>query len=254
MKSLEELISAEEKHVNIRLPHQNAAQKRLEEEQPRVSRGYEMSKQIFDFLFAFSLSAVLILPMVVIACIIMIRDFGNPLFRQERIGKHGVPIYIYKFRSMKKNADKLEEALTPRQLAQYRKDYKLPDDPRLIGYRKEGDGSRCFGAKLRIFSIDELPQILFNICLRRNMSLVGPRPILKEELERYYTPEEQALLLSVKPGLTGYWQAYARNNASYQNHLRQDMELYYVRSRSFRLDLKILLKTVETVLKKRGVS
>ena len=74
-------------------------------------------------------------------------------------------------------------------------------------------------------SIDELPQILFNICILGNMSVVGPRPILQSELEENYTPEEQKLLLSVKPGLTGYWQAYARNDVGYQNHERQEMEL-----------------------------
>ena len=240
--------------IKEHVPLRKAVLEHPEAEMPKTSQTYEICKQIFDFLSALLLSAVLIVPMVVISCIIVIRDFGNPLFRQERVGKNGILFYIYKFRSMRKNADRLEEALTPQQLEQYRRDYKLQDDPRLIGYQKEGDGPRCFGGKMRIFSIDELPQILFNICLLRNLSVVGPRPILREELERYYTPAEQKLLLSVKPGLTGYWQAYARNDASYADHFRQDMELYYVRHRSFRLDVKILLKTVEAVLKKRGAS
>ena len=246
------MVSSEKKENNP--PFQDSLLNRREEKLSRKSQIYEIGKQAFDFLFSLLLSAVLILPMIMIASVIAIKDFGNPLFRQKRVGKYGAPIYIYKFRSMRKHADKLEDALTPRQLAEYRRDYKLHDDPRLIGYRNKGDGSRCFGGKLRVFSIDELPQILFNICLLRNMSLIGPRPVLQEELERYYTPAEQKLLLSVKPGLTGYWQAYARNNASYQNHCRQDMELYYVQHRSFGLDVKILLKTVGTVLKKRGAS
>lgn len=240
------------KNVINSIPVQNTVWDNTNEELPHVSLGYKICKEMFDFFSALLLSAVLILPMAVIASIIVIKDFGNPLYRQERIGRHGVPIYICKFRSMKINADRLEEALTPQQLEQYRKDYKLQDDPRLIGYKGIGDGTRCFGAKLRTSSIDELPQILFNICLRRNMSVVGPRPVLREELQQYYTPEEQKILLSVKPGLTGYWQAYARNDAGYTDHLMQNMELYYARNQSFQLDMKILFKTVEAVLRRRG--
>ena len=246
------MVSSRKKGNDV--PIQNSIPYHTGEKLSQKSQVYEICKQAFDFLFSLLFSAVLLLPMMLVAFIIVIKDFGNPFFRQKRVGKYGAPIYIYKFRSMRKHADKLEDALTPRQLAEYRRNYKLQDDPRLIGYRNKGDGSRCFGGKLRIFSIDELPQILFNICLLRNMSLIGPRPILQEELEQYYTPAEQKLLLSVKPGLTGYWQAYARNNASYQNHCRQDMELYYVQHRSFVLDVKILLKTVGAVLKKRGAS
>ena len=84
------------------------------------------------------------------------------------------------------------------------------------------------------------------------MSLVGPRPILKEELAQHYTSEEQKALLSVKPGLTGDWQAYARNAACYENGERQQMELYYVKNRSFGLDLKILFRTVVAVITKAG--
>lgn len=115
-----------------------------------------------------------------------------------------------------------------------------------------GDGQKCFGAKIRRMSLDELPQIPVNILIKGNMSIVGPRPILQSELEENYTPEQQKLLLSVKPGLTGYWQAYARNNAEYSNGERQKMELYYVKNRSFWLDVKIIFKTVGTVIRKTG--
>ena len=142
--------------------------------------------------------------------------------------------------------------LTPEQLAEYKKEYKLKDDPRLIGYKKAGDGNKCFGAKLRRMSLDELPQIMMNILILGNMSVFGPRPIIKSELKENYTPEEQKLLLSVKPGLTGYWQAYARNNVGYVNGERQKMELYYIHNRSFLLDIKIIFKTIITVLKRNG--
>lgn len=195
---------------------------------------------------------VLLIPMLLIGLSVVLKDLGSPFFVQERVGKGGKTIRVFKFRSMKKNADHLEEMLTPEQLEEYRAEYKLTDDPRLLGYKKAGDAERCFGSVIRRTSIDELPQIFFNILLRGDMSVVGPRPILPEELQENYTAEEQAVLLSAKPGLTGYWQAYARNNATYATRERQEMELYYVRNRSFGLDIKIILHTVVTVLRKDG--
>jgi len=213
---------------------------------------YRGVKRVFDFLSSFVLGIVLIIPVLIISAIISVKDNGSPFYKQKRVGKNGNPLYIYKFRSMKKGADNLESMLTPEQLEIYKREYKLDDDPRLIGYKKEGDGTKCFGAKIRSMSIDEIPQILFNICIFGDMSVIGPRPILESELQENYTVPEQKLLLSVKPGLTGYWQAYARNNVGYENHKRQDMELYYVKNQSFGLDIKILFKTVETVIYKRG--
>jgi lipopolysaccharide/colanic/teichoic acid biosynthesis glycosyltransferase len=213
---------------------------------------YTVIKRIFDFISSLCVSVVLLIPMIIIAIIIMIKDYGNPIYAQNRMGRNGKILKVYKFRSMKKGADNLEKMLTPEQLEEYRKEYKLSDDPRLIGYKKPGDGSKCFGAGIRRTSLDELVQILINICILGNMSVIGPRPILKEELEDNYTPEQQKILLSVKPGLTGYWQAYGRNNVCYEDGKRQEMELYYVKNRSLTLDVKILFKTVEAVLKGSG--
>lgn len=213
--------------------------------------GYRVLKEVFDFCSSLCLSLCLLPLMLLIALLIVLQDFGSPIYRQERVGKDGVPFYIYKFRSMRRGADRLEDALTPEQLRDYRREYKLERDPRLIGFR--GDGKPCFGGRLRACSLDELPQIFFNICLFRNMSVVGPRPVLPSELRENYTPEEARLLLSVKPGLTGYWQAYARNDALYATRRRQEMELFYVRNRSAWLDCKILFKTLEAVWRKRGV-
>lgn len=185
----------------------------------------------------------------------MIKDPGNPFYIQTRVGKGGKPLRILKFRSMRKNADRLEDMLTPEQLEEYKKEYKLDDDPRLIGYKKAGDGKTCFGGRIRQLSIDELPQIPFNILIKGDMSIVGPRPILREELEKYYTPKQQEALLSVKPGLTGYWQAYARNDAKYEiggGGERQKMELYYLDNMSPLLDIRIMFKTVSSVLLRKG--
>lgn len=214
---------------------------------------YDFFKRVFDIVCSLLASIILIIPIVVISIIICLKDKGNPFYLHKRIGKNYTEFNVWKFRSMKIGADKLENMLTPEQLMEYKKEYKLKDDPRLIGYKKIGDGCKCFGAKLRRMSLDELPQIPFNI-LVGNMSVVGPRPILKSELEENYSPEEQRLLLSVKPGLTGYWQAYARNNAEYSNGKRQKMELYYIKNRSFWLDIKIIFKTVDTVLGKKGAN
>jgi len=218
----------------------------------KSNRRYLLLKRCFDFLSSFCVSLVLLLPLAVLALLVVLQDPGNPFYFQNRVGQDGKLFGMVKLRSMRNGADKLENMLTPEQLARYKKEYKLEDDPRLIGYRKAGDGRKCFGAFLRRSSMDELPQIIWNICIKGNMSVVGPRPILEEELHDHYTPEEQRLLLSVKPGLTGYWQAYARNNAGYEDHCRQDMELYYVKNASVGLDLRILWQTVFTVINKTG--
>lgn len=215
---------------------------------------YEFFKRGFDIVCSLLASVILLIPMIIISIIISAKDSGNPFYLHKRVGKDNSDLYVWKFRSMKNGADNLEKMLTPEQLAEYKKEYKLKDDPRLIGYKNPGDGNKCFGAKIRRMSIDELPQIFFNILVKGNMSIVGPRPILRSELEENYTAEEQNLLLSVKPGLTGYWQAYARNNAEYSNKKRQEMELFYIKNRSFLLDIKIIFKTVGTVLRKNGAS
>ena len=212
-------------------------------------------KRVFDIISSFLASVLLIVPIAVIAVVIMLKDHGNPLYLHTRVGKNGKPIKVLKFRTMRKNADNLEEMLTPKQLEEYKRQFKLDYDPRLIGYKKKGDEKKCFGARLRQLSIDELPQIPYNILLKGDMSVVGPRPILREELEKYYSPEQQKELLSVRPGLTGYWQAFARNNAGYKlggGGRRQQMELFYIKKMCPLFDIKIMLKTVSSVLSCKG--
>lgn len=218
----------------------------------KVSASYLVVKRCFDFLSSLVVSVVLLIPLAGLALLVVVKDFGNPFYVQKRVGQNGKELHVAKLRSMKKGADHLEDMLTPEQLEEYHREYKLNDDPRLIGYKKPGDSGKCFGGFIRKASLDELPQIVWNICIKGNMSVVGPRPILQDELEENYTPEEQAMLLSVKPGLTGYWQAYARNNATYETGERQRMELYYVQNQSLWLDIKILFATVGAVLRERG--
>lgn len=216
------------------------------------SKGNAMLKRCFDILFSVILG-VFALPILLSVClIILIKDGGNPFYTQVRVGIDGKKFHIVKLRSMKKGADDVQNMLDERQLQQYYSEYKLEDDPRLIGWKKPGDSNRCFGSWIRKLSIDELPQIYWNILIKGNMSVVGPRPILQEELVKNYTPEERKMLLSIKPGLTGYWQAYARNNATYDTGERQRMELYYVQHRCVWLDIKILFATVGAILTKSG--
>lgn len=214
---------------------------------------YRVFKRLFDIVVSLTMSLLLLPVMLIVTLLTAIKARGNPFYVQQRLGRNGKKFRVYKFRSMKMNADKeMERFLTPEELEQYRREYKLEDDPRLLGYKKKGDGKRCYGAVIRKTSIDELPQLLINVLLLGNMSLVGPRPILDEELKQNYTPEQQALFLSVKPGLTGYWQAYARNNACYADGKRQEMELHYCVHRSFFFDIRIMLRTVLAVVMKTG--
>ena len=215
-------------------------------------RGYCTAKRVFDILLSFPLGILSLIPMGILAAVIVCKDGENPFYGQSRVGQNGQEFRLIKLRSMKKGADRLGDVLDERQLQEYQKEYKLDDDPRLIGWKKPGDGSRCFGAKLRRSSMDELPQILFNVFLTGKMSMVGPRPILRQELEEHYTREEQELLLSVKPGLTGYWQAYARNNVGYENGQRQRMELYYIEHSNWGMDIRIIFQTAKVVLSGDG--
>ncbi len=217
------------------------------EKKPAVGHIHAFVKRLSDILLSLVLTVLFAPLSLLIMLAIVLRDGGSPFYAQRRVGQGGRELTVLKFRTMRKDA-----SLSPEEQEIYRREYKLPDDPRLIGYKKAGDGRRCFGAILRRTSMDELPQLWWNVLLCGNMSLVGPRPVLAEELARNYTAEEQKAFLSAKPGVTGYWQAYARNAACYENGERQKMELYYVSHRSLWLDFKILCRTVVAVFTKAG--
>lgn len=196
-------------------------------------------KRLFDFLA--SLAALILLSplMLILAILVYLDDPGKVFYGHLRIGKNGKPFKVWKFRSMYMNADKMIDLLTPEQAKQYYTEFKIDNDPRITK----------IGNFLRKTSLDELPQ-LFNV-LCNDMSLVGPRPLIESEIQTYYA-DMYDTLLAVKPGVTGYWQAYARNNATYQSGERQKMEMYYVHNASLWLDIKILFKTIGSVLKKQG--
>lgn len=210
------------------------------QESPSVKqRCYAFVKRAFDIV-ASAAALIILSPIMLIAAILVyVDDPGRVFYGHVRIGKNGKPFKMWKFRSMYMNADKMINLLTPEQAKQYYTEFKIDNDPRITK----------IGNFLRKTSLDELPQ-LFNV-LCNDMSLVGPRPLIESEIQTYYE-DTHDVLLAVKPGVTGYWQAYARNNATYQSGERQKMEMYYVQNASLWLDIKILFKTVVSVLRKDG--
>lgn len=199
---------------------------------------YTFFKRLFDLLLSLLAVALLWPVLLLISAAIVVEDRGPVLYKAGRVGLHGKAIVVYKFRSMRLHADRLEDSLTPEELAEYRKNFKLKNDPRITKV----------GAFLRKTSLDELPQ-LFNI-IGGSLSLVGPRPVLQEETELYGADRD--LLLSVKPGLTGLWQSRGRSNVTYEDGARQALELKYVQNRSILLDIKIMFWTVGAVLRMDG--
>ena len=174
--------------------------------------------------------------MLLIALLIRLESPGAAFYTHNRIGKNGKPLPLLKFRTMYKDADKMLDRFTEEQKKEWEENFKVTDDPRITK----------IGKFLRKSSIDELPQLV-NV-LKGELSLVGPRPIVTEELLRY--GENQEKFLSATPGLTGYWQAYARSNCSYEQRI--EMELHYVENAGFWWDIKIMFATVGAVIRKEG--
>ena len=166
-------------------------------------------------------------------------DHGPLFYSQERIGKNGKHFKMYKFRSMVVGADeKLKEILKndPELRAEFMRDRKLKNDPRI---------TRA-GKFLRKTSLDEFPQFI-NV-IKGEMSLVGPRAVIDGEIEKFGTKKN--VVLSVKPGITGYWAANGRSDTTYEE--RVEMETYYAKNSNVVFDFKILFKTVMVVIKHEG--
>ncbi len=202
---------------------------------------YKITKRAIDIIGAI-IGIILLIPTIILVYIarkILKEDQGPLFYKQLRYGKNGKIFRLYKFRSMCINADKkLKEYLDNNEDAknEFEKTHKLQKDPRITK----------LGNFLRRTSLDELPQMI-NI-LKGEMSFVGPRPVISEEVEEYGVNKDK--FLSVTPGLTGYWQVNGRSNTTYEE--RMLMELYYVENCSLWLDTKIFFKTFITVFKKEG--
>ena len=200
---------------------------------------YRAVKRVFDVSASMVLVGITVPLMAGISICIRKESPGPVFFSHDRVGENGRHFRMLKFRSMKTGSEDLEATLNDDDLEAYYQEYKLTDDPRVTR----------IGRKLRHNSLDELPQ-LFNV-IKGDMSLVGPRPIMESELG-FYTADEQRRLLSVRPGITGYWQVNGRNEATYQTGRRQELELYYADHASLLLDALILIKTPAAVFLGRG--
>jgi exopolysaccharide biosynthesis polyprenyl glycosylphosphotransferase len=207
----------------------------LHVEHPRLAGGRRVVKSLFDTVGALALLTALA-PVFVVVALLIVRDSAGPVFfRQVRVGRGGGRFTILKFRTMHVDA----EARLARLRACSDTDgvlFKMRDDPRVTGV----------GRWLRRFSLDELPQLV-NVLLGQ-MSLVGPRPPLPAEVDRY--PDDMRRRLVVKPGLTGLWQVSGRADLPWQEAVRLDLR--YVENWSLSLDLVILLRTVVAVWRASG--
>ena len=199
----------------------------------------KLMKRFIDLALILTMGAALLPLIALISLVVKLTSRGPVFFGHRRYGKNGKPFTAWKFRSMVQNADQvLFEYLTnhPTLREEWEWNHKLKNDPRIT----------WIGRLLRHTSLDELPQ-LWN-ALKQEMSLVGPRPIVQEEINRY--GEDFLLYQMVTPGITGLWQVSGRNNVSYERRVRLDS--YYVRNWSIWLDLYVLARTIKVVLKGEG--
>jgi exopolysaccharide production protein ExoY len=198
----------------------------------------QAAKRLLDIVGALIL-AVMLSPVLLIVGLTLARDSGPIIYGHPRTGRHGRSFRCLKFRTMVPNAEQVLRELLhqdPELQLEWHRDQKLRNDPRVT----------TIGRFLRRTSLDELPQ-LWNV-LKGEMSLVGPRPVVREEWQRY--GRRLDTYLEAKPGVTGLWQVMGRSDSCYRRRVALDS--YYVRKRSLMLDIFILLRTVKVVLYGRG--
>jgi Undecaprenyl-phosphate galactose phosphotransferase WbaP len=202
------------------------------------SRRARVAKRTGDIVFSLAVLSLGAPVFVALGVLVKLTSRGPVFYVQQRVGRDYRSFGCIKFRTMRRDADHVLGRLlaeSPDLAEEFRNDFKLKNDPRITR----------LGKFLRRSSLDELPQFL-NV-LRGEMSLVGPRPIVRKELPRY--GERMDEVLAVRPGLTGLWQVSGRNNLSYDE--RVDLDVRYARHRSVWMDLKIILKTVGVILDPR---
>lgn len=197
-------------------------------------------KRIFDFCFSL-IVLILGLPLFIIIGIIIRCTSKGPIFYfQERIGRGGIPFHCLKFRTMYPNADERLQAILagdPVRQKEWQNNHKLKNDPRITP----------IGDFLRKTSLDELPQF-WNV-VKGDLSVVGPRPVVHEEIIHHYGSKAYKIL-SIRPGVTGIWQVSGRSNTGYAKRILLDEQ--YVDTRSFLLDIKIIIKTIPSMISAKG--
>lgn len=195
---------------------------------------------MFDIVFSL---CVLILASPIFLCIaiaIRLSSRGPIVYSQERIGRGGKPFPCYKFRTMYPDADQRLTALLnsdPELQQEWNSTRKIKNDPRITP----------IGNVLRKMSLDELPQF-WNV-LKGDLSIVGPRPVVKEEITQYHGPKA-AKILSVRPGITCIWQVSGRSDISYSTRIKMDEQ--YVDNQSMLLDLQLIVKTIPAMISSKG--
>jgi len=203
---------------------------------------YDQQKRLLD-LFIATLLSLVFLPIWIVVPVLVYFDSGWPvIFRHKRVGKNGKEFYLYKFRSMVKDADDILHKQDKELLKEFKNgDWKLVNDPRITK----------LGKALRSLTIDEFPQ-LYNV-FKGEMSMIGPRAYLKKELEEQsvkYPETKQYIdaILSVKPGITGPWQTSGRNEVPFATRAKMDAE--YAHHASLKNDLLIMLRTPKAMISK----
>lgn len=207
-------------------------------EKPRKpSWFYLVTKRVFDIAFSTVAVVVGAVPCALLAAAVRLETPGSPVYLDKRVGRGGRTIHLVKLRTMVEDAWDVDKHLTPEQLAQWESERKVDNDPRVTRV----------GRLLRATSLDELPQFL-NV-LKGDLSVIGPRPVTEGELSWFGDDCEE--LLSVRPGITGWWQVTARNKATFEGGDRQRLEMEYVRRMSPAMDAKVFLKTFSAMFSKR---
>ncbi|MEI2401382.1 sugar transferase [Niallia taxi] len=197
---------------------------------------YKLLKRVFDILLSLIGIIVLAPLLILVAIFIKIEDKNGPvIFTQIRVGKNEQEFKMFKFRSMVSNAEELLDSILDKNETEGAM-FKMKNDPRVTK----------IGKIIRKTSIDELPQ-LYNVLIG-DMSLVGPRPPLKREVEEYTTYHKQRLL--IKPGCTGLWQVSGRSEVGFEEMV--DLDLRYIKDRSLIYDVKIIFKTFKEIFKSKG--
>ena len=198
---------------------------------------YRACKRTFDIAFGSCVLVVLCIPGALLAAAISIESPGGPMFKQKRVGKDGKEINIWKFRSMYADAhEHPERYLSDEQMTQWKREQKVDNDPRVTK----------IGSFIRRTSLDETPQ--FISVLKGDLSVIGPRPVTMAETYEFGRYRDE--FLSVRPGITGWWQTTKRNDATWENGQRQALELEYVRQQRFAMDAAVFVGTFSTMFGK----
>lgn len=238
-------VSAHNHESQVAFPSPRLGSKEFEEFSRSLDQrpfGYRFIKRTFDIAFSLLVlvGCILLLPItLVLLIVIAVQTKASPIYVQERVGRYGKPMKIFKLRSMVRDSDNVEKYLNDEQLVQWRKERKVNDDSRVVP----------IGRFIRKTSIDEFANVL-NVLVGQ-MSVIGPRPISYEEM-RWFPPEEQARLLSIPGGITGLWQATSRNAATFESGERQAIELEYVEKASFKMDWRVFKGTFRAMFSGTG--